>query len=269
MDVFTETVDLRLYRRRPEVVYVGRLHPGFPAEVAEAVARSGQHVNASEVVVRHHAYTSTLTEAKLRWSIRLLEKELHDRPGRLHYLVEYARALLLLDPNDPKGHAVMAEAAAQVAPVVDSPAPPDPDMQRVLEYLINNPPGRSVAAIDAEQATALALRWFPTSPPLLWSAAGRYLQAKQFHSAAALLDQLLKLGNSGGYDRSTAFDPRIIGPWPLMNLGQCYRALGEPDKARRCFELLLTDPEFKDQAATLLAMTSSGASGVGEGKGEG
>jgi hypothetical protein len=48
-----------------------------------------------------------------------------------------------------------------------------------------------------------------------------------------------------------------------MNLGQCYRALGEPDKARRCFELLLTDPEFKDQAATLLAMTSSGASGTG------
>ena len=168
-------------------------------------------------------------------------------------MVEYARALLMLDPADPKGHEVMAEAAAQVMPFLDSAVPPNADVQKVLEYLISTPPDQSLAAIDASKAAELALKWFPTSPPLLWLVAGRYFQAKQFHTAAALLDQLLRLGNSGGYDRSLGFDPRIIGPWPLVNLGQCYRAIGEPDKARRCFELLLSDPEFKDQAVTLLA----------------
>ena len=253
LDAFTETWDLRLYRRRPEVVYVGRLHPAFPAEVAEAAAKDGLHVAPSGVVIRHHAYASTLTKAKLRWSVRLMEKELQDRPGRFHFVVEYGRALLMLDPADPKGHEVMAEAAAQVMPFLDSAVPPNADVQKVLEYLINTPPDQSRAAIDASKAAELALKWFPTSPPLLWLVAGRYFQAKQFHTAAALLDQLLRLGTSGGYDRSLGFDPRIIGPWPLVNLGQCYRAIGEPDKARRCFELLLTDPEFKDQAVTLLA----------------
>ena len=37
-----------------------------------------------------------------------LELELRDRPGQLHFLIEYGRHLLWL--NDPKGHAVLAEA---------------------------------------------------------------------------------------------------------------------------------------------------------------
>ena len=58
--------------------------------------------------MRRHAYTSTLDESKIRWAIRLLELELRDRPGRLHYVIEYARNLLLL--NDPRGHEVMGHA---------------------------------------------------------------------------------------------------------------------------------------------------------------
>jgi hypothetical protein len=37
-------------------------------------------------VIRRHVYRSVLDESKLRWAVRLLERELQDRPGRLHYL---------------------------------------------------------------------------------------------------------------------------------------------------------------------------------------
>jgi Glycosyl transferase family 2 len=260
-DLFTEMFDLRLFRRRPDVTYVGRLHPGFPAELAEAVSRDGQFVGPCDAVIRHHAYDRTVTPAKLRWAARLLEKELHDRPGRLHYLLEYARTLLQLD--DPRGHDVMAEAAEQVRPHFDAPQAPSPDVQKLLEYLITTPPAASKAAITAEQAAELTMRWFAESPPLIWALAGSYFQARRFQAAAVLLELLVKLGSAGRFDRSQPFDPRILGPWALINLGQCWRVLGRPDRARLCFASLLDEPDFRDQATQLLAETE-GAPSQGE-----
>jgi glycosyltransferase involved in cell wall biosynthesis len=109
---FSETVQVRLFRRRPELRFVGRLHPHFAAAPGPLAAREGLTVPAAPLVVRRHVYESTLTPDKLRWAARLLELELRDRPGQLHYLVEYGRTLLLL--NDPRGHEVLGQAAEQL-----------------------------------------------------------------------------------------------------------------------------------------------------------
>ncbi len=250
-DQFVETWDLRLYCRRPDLRYVGRLHPSFAPELAKAVALEGLRISPSELLIRHHAYASTLNASKLRWAIRLLERELHDRPGQLHYLTEYARSLLLL--NDPKGHGVMAEAIEQVAAAFEAQVSPGPDAQILLEYVLTTPPALNQSRIRFDQAMSLALRWFPNSPPLLWSMADSYFRAGQFHAASVLLERLVQLGNTGTYDHSRGFDPRIVGPWALSNLGQCYRALGRPDKARGCFQALLPDQEFGAKASQSLA----------------
>ncbi len=89
--------------------------------------------------------------------------------------------------------------------------------------------------------------------PLLWAFAERLFRTGQFAPCAGLLDRLLYLGDTKTYDPSSAFDPRIIGPWTLLNLGQCRRALGQPDAARLYFARLRDDPEFREQADTLLA----------------
>ena len=250
-DQFSESWDLRLYRRRPDLRYVGRLHPSFTPDLTQGVAKEGQQVCPSEVVIRRHAYMSVLDESKLRWAVRLLERELQDRPGRLHYLIEYGRNLLLL--KDPKGHEVMAQAIEQVLPATEALAPPSPDVQILLEYVLTAPPERYRGRITFDQATALARRWFPDSPPLLWTISETYFRARQFGAAAVLLERLVHLGVTGTYDRSQGFDPRILGPWALLNLGQCYRALGEPDKARRRFQQVLQDQDYGAQAATHLA----------------
>jgi hypothetical protein len=259
LDQFSETWDIRLYRRRPDLRYVGRLHPSLAPELAQIVAQEGRQVVPSEVVIRRHAYMSVLDASKLRWAVRLLERELKDRPGQLHYLIEYGRNLLLL--NDPKGHEVMAEAIEQVIPSIEAPAPPSPDVQLLLDYVLTTPPERSRCRITPNQAMTLALRWFPNSPPLLWTIAGSYFRARQFGAAAVLLEQLVQSGRTGAYDHSQKFDPRIIGPWALLNLGECHRALNNPESARRCFQPLLSDPEYGAQAAKHLAEVEGGSKG--------
>ena len=160
---FSATRDLRLFRNRPDLRYAGRLHPAFGPEVARAVEGEGLRVLPSGVAIRQHAYMSTLDESKLRWAVRLLERELADRPGQFHYLAEYGRSLLLL--GDPRGHAVMAEALDRLVPALDGPAPTGPDAQVLLEYALTAPAGEYRGRLPADRAREVALRWFPESPP--------------------------------------------------------------------------------------------------------
>src|SRR5438132_1393601 len=133
-DACSESAQLRVLRRGLPLRSAGRLHPVFVPTVEEAAAAQGKQVPYVATVLRRHAYLSQLNEAKLRWSLRLLELELRDRPGRLPYLIEYGRTLLLA--NEPKGHAVLAEAVEQILPVRTAPSPPLPEVQRLLEYLL-------------------------------------------------------------------------------------------------------------------------------------
>src|SRR5947209_5059088 len=118
----TEVILPRLFRRRPDITFIGRLHPHFAEPLETLARRENMHIYQAELIVRSHAYLSVLTEDKLRWVMSLLELELQDRPGQLHYLIEYGRNLLRL--NDPKGHVILAQAAEQVLAASKAPQAP-------------------------------------------------------------------------------------------------------------------------------------------------
>jgi tetratricopeptide (TPR) repeat protein len=245
--VFTEPGQVRLFRRRPGVRFAGRLHPEYRPPLEELARRENRQVLPSPILLRRHAYLSQLTEDKLRGVVRMLEKELQDRPGQLPYLIDYGRTLLLL--NDPKGHEVLAEAVEQVLPQREAPEAPAPVVQRLLEYLLAVSPAQSRSRLTREEASGLAERWFPYSPPLLWRNAENAFQAGDFARAAGLLEKLLVFGRTGMYDRSERFDPGIMGESALLNLGACYTKLKQWDKAEECFRQLLTSPAHGVQAA--------------------
>jgi len=242
----TVTAAPRLVRRRPDVRFVGRLHPHFDPPLDELARGHNMRLLDSELAVRHHAYLSVLTADKLRWATRLLELELRDRPGQLHYLIEYGRNILRL--NDPRGHAVLAEAADAVLAAGDAPAAPSPTVASLLEYVLTVSPEQSRSRLSPQQASQLARRWFFSSPPLLWLLARRAFEAGDYRDAARLLERLVELGRSGTYDHSAAFDPSIMAEPAVLNLGHCYLRLGEPDRAESCFKPLLANPAHKDRA---------------------
>lgn len=236
----------RLFRRHADVRFQGRLHPYFEPPLETLAVRHGQKLERCDLRIRRHGYLSALSEQKLRWATRLLELELRDRPGQLHYLIEYGRHLLRL--NDPRGHEVLAEAAEQVLKMLDAPRAPNATVGQLLEYELSISPQQRRSRLGADQARELALRWFPDTPPLLWAMAQRAYNVGAYQEAAHHLERLIDMARDGGYDCSAAFDPSILGEPALLNLGRCYAHLGQLDRAESCFAPLLSHPQFQSEA---------------------
>ncbi len=237
LDFFTEMFQTRLFRRRPELRFAGRVHPQFRPAVEEIARREGKQVYGSAIAVRHFAYLSVPTEPKLRWAARLLERELREHPDQFPTLIHYGKTLLRL--NDSAGHTVLARAAGQLLPFRPGTQAPFPDTHLLLEYLMTVTPEQSQSPLSREEAWDLARRWFPASPPLLWIRAAQRFGAGDYRSAAELLEMLVRLGQTGTYDRAEPFNPDIIGADALINLGACYTHLRQLDRAEACFRQLL------------------------------
>lgn len=253
-----EEVQQRLFRRRPAVRYRGRLHPDFVTPLAELAAVEGKVVALAppNAVIHRLAFLSPVTPDKVRWTVRLLEAELRDRPGQLHYLIELGRDLLRL--NDPRGHEVLAEAADQVKAAAGAERPPTPNTGSLLEYLLSVSAEQCRARIGRDEARELADRWFPVNPPVAWAVASERFGAGDYQAAAWLLEKLLEMGRTGIYDRAAAFRPDILGPAAVINLAACHLKLGRPAEARRLLVPLAADPDYRTRAAELYAAAGSG-----------
>jgi tetratricopeptide (TPR) repeat protein len=251
LDYFTETLQVRLFRRHPALRFIGRAHPRFLPPVEELAARVGKRLLSSAITVRRHAYLSVPTESKLRWAARLLALELQDRPGQFPVLIEYGKTLLRL--NDPEGNQVLARAVEQLLPFRYNPSPPWPEVPLLLEYLLTVAPQQNRSSLSRADAWDMAQRWFPASPPLLWVGAAQLFQERNYAQAAQLLTQLLALGQTRTYDRSHSFSPTLVGEDALMNLGACFTRLGEWDRAERCFQQLLQSDTHRARAQQSLA----------------
>jgi hypothetical protein len=246
LDDFVQTSDLRLFRRRMDLTFIGRLHPHFPPDFVTTIQKEGKQVLPCSVTIRSYAGLAEPNEAKLRWILRLLELELRDRPGQLHYLIENGRTLLHL--ADSKGHEVLAEAVEQIMPARDAPQAPAMKVQVLLEYVMGAPAELSKGRLTKEEALELSLKWFPASPPLLFKCAQHCFQTGALRKAAEILIRLIQLGKTGNYDRSQRFNPSLVGDDALVNLAACYRQLGELDQAEQCYRLLMHTSRFHNLA---------------------
>ena len=251
-DVFTEMWQLRLFRREPGLRFEGRCHPRFVPPLEEVAQRSGRRVFESGIRLRHTGYVEGLRRTKLERAARLLALELAERPGQLYYEVEYGRTLLQL--GEPRGHAVLADAARRVDV--------DPGPLRaaagsgilLLEHALGAATAQAGFPLAPARAEALAAEIFPHCVPLLWLRARRAAERGDHRSAAALLEAVRELDRSGSYDRTLSFDPRMLRESALLNLGVEYVQLGRVRDARRCFGALLGNPEFADRAARNLRL---------------
>ncbi|HEX4265320.1 MAG TPA: glycosyltransferase [Verrucomicrobiae bacterium] len=246
LDYFSLMWHLRLFRRRDDLRFQGRCHPDFRPGIREIEARTGLQVLLSNITIRHYGYLGTLTEAKLRRAVRLLELELRERPGQLYYLIEYARTLAQL--GDPRWEKVLREAATNLLPHIRQDEPPGPIVSLLLEHLMQLPPEQLPPGFNPELLESLAWRWFPSNAPLLWLLARRAAEEGKFDEAERLLRRLVEMGKDHSYDQWVSFDPRLVGDDAKANLGACLVRQGKLDEALALFRELLASPVHADQA---------------------
>jgi hypothetical protein len=63
-----------------------------------------------------------------------------------------------------------------------------------------------------------------------------------------LLERLVQFGRTAQYDHLASFDPEIIGPAALLNLGACQARRGALDQPEACYQALLDDSRFRGRA---------------------
>jgi len=251
LDYFTMMWQLRLFRRRDDLRFLGRCHPDFP-DLAAVEAKTRQGVFHTVITLRHYGYIGELRETKLRRGARLMELELRERPGQLYYLIEFGRTLRLL--GDPKGHEILCQAAAQILPRVSEPQAPMPMVAQWLEYFLMLPAERLPAGLTPQLLGDLVDRWFPTSPPLLWLQARRAAEAGRIADSEKMLRRLVQMGKDNSYDQWMSFDPRLIGGDAKLNLGVCLVRQAKLTEAKALFAELLASPGHAAQARTYLEL---------------
>jgi Glycosyl transferase family 2 len=233
-----------IYRRRNEIRYVGRIHEHFDPPLERLAARWGMKVSSSPVRLAHTGYQLKKRPQKLQRNLALLELELADRPGQFYYLVELGRSLLLAGQS--RGHAVLTEAAQILRPAVHQPQPPSPLAAAFLEYALSHAPADF--SVSRQNAVDAAVRWFPSSPPLMWLVARWHYEQGHIADAARLLQLVLEMGEKKTYDDTISFDQSIFGDETRLNFGVCCAKLGQTEKAVQQFNLIKTGSRFYSAA---------------------
>ncbi|HEY2783355.1 MAG TPA: glycosyltransferase [Fimbriiglobus sp.] len=248
---------VRLFRKQPAVRYLGRLHPHFNPPIDQTARAFGLAVANAGGQIRHLAYLSKPTPDKVRWSIRLLEAELRDRPGQLGLEIELGRNYLTV--GDQTGHRTLAAAANRVfaggSPPKDAAA-----VGPLLEYLLTVAPEQNQSGISRDRVRTAAREWFPHVPPVLWAVAGERFAAGDYATAATDLKRLLEWGRLGQFPPSGGFDPEIVGAAAAMNLALCYIHLNRAADALPLLNSLTSHLRWGKDAGELSQriITSSG-----------
>ena len=243
---YTRMRQLRLLRPDPDRRYTGRLHRRLTPSAHQRAAARGQRVIDSPVEIDHLGYTGDQPQAKLHRSARLMEMELRDRPDQCYFHVELGRTWAQL--NDPRGGALLRRAAEQAATDAQRRGLPRGMLSQLLEHQIVAaalPPDHPFAPspdLPPAEALRIAARDFPNNAPLLHHRAAHAFVQQDFAAATELLEHLLALGRSHGYDADASFDPDILGPATTLNLGACHVRTGRLDDAEALFATLLDHP---------------------------
>jgi hypothetical protein len=253
LDYFTTMWQLRLFRRREDLKFVGRCHPHFEPGEWEVADKYNLQVLQSSITMRHYGYVGELRPAKLQRGARLMELELADRPGQLYYMVEFGRTLLLLGQSE-RGHEILCRAMTQILPRLNDPEMSGPVIAQLLEYFLMLPAERLPAGLTAELMEDVTRRWFPSSAPLVWLLARRAAEAGQLVESERLLRGLLRMGADQSYDQWVSFDPRLVGCDAKLNLGVCLVRQNKVAEARLIFAELLTGTDRVVEAREYLKL---------------
>ena len=237
----TRVDHLRLFRNRPDVRWVGRIHE----QIQESVIRSGGVVRSSEVVIHHGGYRDpAVHRRKMERNLHLLLREAAERPDDPFTLLNLAQTSLAL------GRAT--EALVPLHRALERADPAAPFARKVFAQLARayHQLGRRAEAVGACR-----------------EGQARYLDYAELHFFEGLL--LRELGDLAGAEvafmrllvpgaRFVGEDMGLCGYKARQNLGLIYHLQGRRAEAEAQWRAALAEqPDFAPALAALRDLAGS------------
>lgn len=242
---FTPYWEMRLFRNHPQIRFRGIIHENIWPALNERQAQSGGRIGHTELVLDHDGYEGDQGAKHVR-NQPLLEQSLAADPSRVYSQCHLASI------REALGDSGGAERAwGEAMRLVRSKPTRQPE--DVLPFL--HEIERGLAAVAGDDATGSfgpagpagpagslelldeALALFPGQLQLLWLRARALIAAERPAEATGVLEELVRLGQSGEFDKSWAYDVRLFGVLAYELLAACYFGAGSYDAALRYFEL--------------------------------
>jgi glycosyltransferase involved in cell wall biosynthesis len=235
LDLYSEMWMPRLFRRHDNINLVGRIHEHFHPDLIKNINR-GKLFEHSQIRIRHYGFIGPKRKEKYRRDAKLLELELQEQPGQLYYQVELYRTLMLT--GDSRWKKVLNEAAANLAPYINSDGPPLPQVALLIETLLQLSENQLPEGFSKPKLRELADKWFPRSAPLIWLLAKQDYEKGRFEQAEYRLRLLIQMGKDHSYDRGAGFDPHIFDQEAQLNLAVCLIRQAKLKEAQQILEPL-------------------------------
>jgi glycosyltransferase involved in cell wall biosynthesis/predicted Zn-dependent protease len=225
-DMETEVDHLRLFRNRADVRWTFRVHE----QILPAIRATGGEVRWSDVVIQHIGYQNPVTrKRKLERDIRLLEQELHDRPGHPFALFNLGSVYHEMGRR--------ADALEQFKKSLAASVPSD-SIVRKLYAAITQCSRHLGKKEEALQACREGLALFPDDIELVFQQGVVLRDLEDIQGAIASWERCLTIRPGAHF---ASINAGLKGPVTRHNLAASHRELGQNAEAESYWKAALDD----------------------------
>jgi tetratricopeptide (TPR) repeat protein len=219
---------LRLFRNHSTIRFLGVIHENIWPSLTRYVARTGQRVGEVELMLEHRGYEGDQARKNAR-NLPLLKQAVERDPARIYAWCHLA------DVHLASGDAAAAEHAWRKAlEVVRTSRTETADDSLPYIGLLQLLCGRKE---DASELLREALERFPWNLQLVWLQGRNELDVGRVEAAIPAFERLVAAGITGDYDRTLAYDRKLLGLFAYESLATCYFRLGNYRESRRYYGL--------------------------------
>jgi glycosyltransferase involved in cell wall biosynthesis len=235
---FTAHWVLRLFRNDPSIRFQGVMHETVWASMHRYLAASGRTIGYSALQIDHIGYESEQAAKHLR-NRPLLEKAVAREPERVYCWNHLASVYAEL------GEAELAERTwLHAIDLVRGQSRASVDDSLPYTGLIQ---WRHKHGGDVEALLAEALERFPGNLQLYWLHARILMEQGKHAAAIEPLERLVGWGATGLFDRSLAYDERMLNVLAHESLATCYFRLRRFAESRAAYaQAAQCAPERRD-----------------------